>query len=65
MVRSKGEPTLKFREGPIEGCMGAGMAEYADVDCTRIVRELIQNSLDDVRSTGRDKTIVRFELAKI
>ena len=65
---SESEEKLDLRFEPRasnEGFMSGKMSDYSEIKPTRVVRELIQNSLDAVRKTGRNDTIVRFELGRV
>ena len=67
MTESNGnKPDLFFRQtSQMEGFTSAGVQGFNDLKPAVVVRELIQNSLDAVRGTGRTKTTVRFELEKV
>ncbi len=61
------KPKLFFPNDPYgnQGIMASSIANYMNAEYTRIVRELVQNALDAVRETGRNNTIVQFELGKL
>ena len=66
MVESNGnKPDLIFSQGQLEGFTSAGVQGFSDLNPAAIVRELIQNSLDAVRESGREKATVHFELEKV
>ena len=67
MAASKNErPDLIFeRRREVEGFTSVGVQEYSNLKPIPVVRELIQNSLDAVRGTGRTKAIVHFELKEM
>ena len=57
------QPDLRFMPGGEDsGFTPGNVTSFQDVNPTAIVRELLQNSLDAVRCTGRKTAHVRFEL---
>lgn len=58
-------PTIHFREGlDTAGFSSSATANEADTDATKIVRELIQNSVDAAREARRDRAEIRFEVVE-
>lgn len=65
-TKQTNQPKLQFLQaGDNCGFMTSALANYGDAESNRIVRELIQNSLDAVRETGRNDAIIRFELGQV
>lgn len=59
-------PTIHFRQNvDSAGFSSSATANEADADATKIVRELIQNSVDAARENGRDRTEVRFAVENL
>ena len=61
-TRATKPPELKF--GPtttIHGFLSSDIASFSDLRPTRIVRELLQNSLDAAVEAGESQAIVRFK----
>ena len=65
-TRRKPTPKLKFGVSSTPtGFTPVEMASFNDMQPARVVRELIQNSLDAAAEAGRDTAIVRFKIASM
>ena len=57
--------TLKFPPGTVTGFTGTQTAGFNDVQPVRIVRELLQNSLDAAVEAGEAQAIVHFTVTRM
>ena len=66
MASQQNSAKILFRKGYEQtGFSSSTTANELDVDATKIVRELIQNSVDAANETKRDKTKIRFEIESV
>ena len=57
--------TLKFPAGTMAGFTGTQTAGFNDVQPVRIVRELLQNSLDAAVEAGEKQAVVHFTVTRV
>ena len=57
--------TLKFPPGTVSGFTGTQTAGFNDVQPVRVVRELLQNSLDAAVEAGEAQAIVHFTVTRM